>query len=130
MPHKSCFSLDIKKQAVEDCLAGRMSINGCATMRGIPFSTLRDWIRLYETRGIQGLIPAARIRKYSETTKYMAVEEYLKGEISLASVCKKYDINGTHSLRQWIKLYNNCEILKQRNSGGAKYMPKGRNTTE
>ena len=129
MPHKSRFTLEEKKQAVEECIAGKESVNGCATKRKIPYSTLLGWIRLYQMRGIEGLISSGSNRKYSPEIKLLAVEEYQLGGCSQSSICKKYNISDSKMFRQWIKQYNNHGEFNQPNSGGATYMVKGRDTT-
>jgi transposase-like protein len=129
MPQKSRFTLEEKVHAVKECMSGRESEQGFAKKFGVHDSTLRGWIRLYEMRGTEGLIPAAKTRKYTSETKRQAVEAYRRGEGSLELVCREYDISGTAILREWIRWYNSHGDFKQPNTGGDIYMAKGRNTT-
>ena len=96
---------------------------------GISKTTLYEWVRLYKTRGVEGLAPATQPRKYSPELKRKAVEDYLSGGGSLRSICAKYDISKEHMVQRWIKIYNSHKDFKQPNSGGAIYMAKGRKTT-
>lgn len=64
---------------------------------------------------------------YSSELKYQAVGEYLKGQKTLDTVCKKYGILSDRQLRNWIKMYNSHTELKSY-TGGSR-MTKGRSTT-
>jgi transposase-like protein len=129
MPHKGRISVEEKIKVVEDYLNGKDSLIGSAKQYGVNEKSLRRWIRLYKTRGIAGLIPTERMRKYSVETKNKAVQDYLLGSESLTVICNKYDISDDRMLRQWIKCYNSHEDFKQPKSGGAIHMAKGRKTT-
>lgn len=130
MPQKGRLTPSEKKKVVEEWLSGNESICGLARKYGISDTTVRDWIRLYKTRGGEGLIPAAQIRKYSVEVKTRAVEEYLSGEVSQSDICAKYDISDRRVLRGWIKRYNSHEDFKEPNNGGVIGMAKGRKTTQ
>jgi len=85
--------------------AYRSGAEGKASIRvkyGVAWSTLRDWIRIYETRGVTGLISYGKSKRYSPETKVKAVEEYLVGKWSQSDICRKYDISSTAVLRKWI----------------------------
>jgi len=118
-----------KVRIVEEYLSGKQGRTAIIKKYGIGLTTLRGWIRLYETRGASGLMKSSRNRKYAPEVKLSAVREYLAGKGSLSEICRKYDISDGHMLRQWIKLYNSHKDYKQPNSGGAIYMAKGRDTT-
>jgi len=129
MPHKGRLSVEEKIKAVESYQSGEMGKAAIVSRYGIGLTTLRDWLRLYEARGAQGLMPANKWRKYTPELKRQAVNEYLSGSLSQADICLKYDISQRSMLRVWIKLYNSHGDFKQPNSGGAIYMAKGRDTT-
>ena len=129
MPHKGRFELEEKIRAVKDCIDGKESQNGTAHKYGIDMETVRCWIRLYKLRGIEGLIPSIKKRKYPASIKILAIKDYQSGTGSLNHICEKYDISDTKMLRNWIKWYNGHGDFKQPNSGGAIYMAKGRKTT-
>lgn len=129
MPQKSKCSPEEKIKIVEDCLNQKISRNAATKKYGIGWDTLSSWIRLYESRGAEGLIPATHLRTYSPETKVKSVKAYLAGEGSLAHICKNYDISCEKMLRNWIKQYNSHGCIIPQNNGGKKHMAKGRATT-
>lgn len=129
MPHKGKISPEEKLKAIEEYIAGK-SIESVAKKCRVHPDTLRCWIRLYKNRGVQGLTPATKNRKYSAELKKRVVEDYLSGVASLRDICEKYDISRHIMLQKWIMCYNSHKDFKQPNSGGAIYMTKGRKTTQ
>lgn len=93
----------------------------------ISVSTIKDWLRLYDSFGVSGLVPGTTI-KYPNELKMKAIEDVLVNHLSKADVLKKYKITQNSVLNHWIKRYNNDKTLKQRGSG-VKKMNKGRITT-
>jgi transposase-like protein len=114
---------------VEAYLTGEMGSGEIHDTYGVSNQGLYDWVRLYQTRGPEGLHETKKWRKYAPETKVRAVEEYLSGTLSLREVCAKYDVTRHNSLLKWIKQYNGHKDFKQPNAGGAVYMAKGRETT-
>ncbi|MCL2003651.1 MAG: transposase [Oscillospiraceae bacterium] len=129
MPNKSRLPLEEKIKAVEECLKNGMSVSGCARKYGVRFNTLTTWIRLYKVRGIEGLIPVSKQRKYSVELKHSAVQDFLSNAGSAVDICQKYDISSRTSLAEWVACYNGREDFKEPKSGGAIYVVKGRKTT-
>ena len=68
-------------------------------------------------------------QRKAEEEKQAAVADYLSGVGSLHDICKKYKISDTHTLRQWISLYNGHKELKASGTGGSSLMTEGRKTT-
>jgi len=58
MPQQSRYKPEEKHEIVIAIQTGNASIGGSAKKYGIDKSTVRSWIRLYETRGIEGLRPS------------------------------------------------------------------------
>lgn len=87
------FSTEEKIQAVELHIRDRMGYGRISNRCGASISTLRQWIRQYQTFSVAGLMD----RTYSSELKQCAVEEYLSGKGSLYDICVKYKI---HSDRQ------------------------------
>ena len=83
MPQKSKLSVEEKVKIVEGCINGENSSNRYAEQYHVDNQTIRCWIRLYQARGIEGLIPATKTKKYSIELKKCAVEDYLSGQGSL-----------------------------------------------
>jgi len=109
MPQKLKLTLEEKVKIVEKCISGKGSMTGSAKKYGVSIGTMRCWIRLYKARGIEGLMPASKTRKYSVEVKYQAVTEYLSGKGSMHEICEKYDISRRAMLMKWIKCYNSYQ---------------------
>ena len=118
-------------EAVKEYLSGQGSQKNLAEKYGVSKAIIRDWIRLYESFGTEGLEYSARQKCYSKELKTAAVSDYLKGKGSQAEICKKYKIRSSKQLRNWIQQYNSYRELR---SGSGKrsaiYMAKGRKTTK
>lgn len=128
MPQKSKILPGEKIAAVEAHLRGELGSTEAIQRFNINMSTWRTWIRLYETRGAEGLIPSAKLRKYSAELKIQVVQEYLAGKNSLRGLCKKYSISRETMVQAWIRRYNGQKGFKNPNSGSGIYMTKGRKT--
>ena len=128
MPHKGKTSPEEKVFIVEQYLLGKVGPSQIISEYGIVKSTLQTWVRLYKTRGPEGLVPVAKTRKYSSELKEMVVQEYLQRGSSMPSLCEKYNISNHSMVQQWIKKYNNHEAFKPQHEGGD-CMVKGRDTT-
>lgn len=128
MGRKSKFTTNEKLEYVLRCIEGEDSINHTAKLIGVNPNTLNDWIRNYQSLGIDGLNTKSKNTSYSEKIKNMAVRDYLDGKGSLDDICKKYGIRSTKQLRNWIMKYNSHERLKSFGTGGVSIMTKGRKT--
>jgi len=118
----------IKLEYVKRYLRGDGSLESLAKELAVDFTSLRDWVRIYESIGPEGFI-RSKNKNYSAETKRFAVEDYLSERGSLRDICRKYQIKSTFQLRAWIKKYNGHEELKSSNLGGGLTMTKGRKTT-
>jgi transposase len=128
MPHKGQLSAEEKIRLVKDYLSGKRGYTDSYQVAGVHYSTFEDWVRLFQARGSEGLLPTEKNRKYSVELKNKVTREYLKGGISLSAICTKYDITTESIVRRWIKRYNCHGEFRTPNSGGEIYMVKGRNT--
>jgi transposase-like protein len=125
----SRISIEVIIAAVKRCVSGESSYTEEMKLLGVPKQTLQDWIRKYDTFGIEGFLPSGN-EKYSKGTKERAVNAYLNGEGSQAYICRKFKIKDRKTLRTWIKVYNSHrELRPSRGRGSDIYMTKGRNTT-
>ena len=128
MPQKGKLSPEEKINIVKQYLSGKVGPSKILNEYGIPKSSLRTWVRLYKTRGPEGLVPAVKLRKYSPELKEKVVQEYLQNGSSLRFLCEKYNISNKSMVQQWLKKYNNHEAFKPQHKGGD-CMVKGRDTT-
>lgn len=115
--------------AIRRCISNASSQTAEAKALAVPVQTLQDWIRKYETFGIDGFLPKAR-EIYNQGTKEEAVKAYLSGEGSQSAICRRFRIKDRKTLRDWIAVYNSHrELRPSRGRGSDIYMTKGRNTT-
>ena len=127
---KKGFTIEDKIKAIELHIYDGMGYGAISDRCGIPISTLRQWIRQYQTFGAEGLMNRARNESYTAELKQLAVEDYLSGKGSLHDICVNYKIHSDRQLRNWIKVYNSHrELRPSRGRGSDIYMTKGRNTT-
>lgn len=127
---KKEYTAEEKIRAVELYVREGMGSARISDRCGVPIRTLQDWIRKYETFGVEGLLRRKGNQSYPAELKRSAVEEYLSGKGSLRDICVKYKICSDSQLRNWIKVYNSHrELRPSRGRGSDIYMTKGRNTT-
>ena len=127
---KKGFTIEEKIKAVELHIHDGMGYRAISNRYGVPITTLRYWIRKYQTFGTEGLVQRKGNQSYSAELKKSAVEEYLSGKGSLQDICVKYKICSDLQLRNWIKMYNSHRELRSGKGRRSEiYMTKGRNTT-
>ena len=127
---KKEFTIEEKVEAVELHIRDGVGYGGISDRYGVPITTLRHWIRIYQTFGAEGLMRRKGNQSYCAELKRCAVEEYQSGKGSLHDICVKYKIHSDLQLRNWIKVYNSHrELRPSRGRGSDIYMTKGRNTT-
>jgi len=126
---KSRISRELKIEYAKKYLTGSISRKNIAESCGVNESTVRRWIKRYETFGVSGIERGATNTKYSKETKLAAVRSYLEGEGSLEDISIKYRIRYAEQLRTWLKLYNGHKDLRSSGGKGSEiYMTKGRST--
>lgn len=129
MPHKGKLTTAEKVRLVEEYLAGKFSMVEFQQKYRIHNQSLRDWIRIYQSEGMEGLIPKSKTKEYTVELKRKVVSEYLAGGCSLHEICRRYRISGQSVVRKWIKKYTCHEELKTTGTGREVYMTSGRKTT-
>ena len=128
MPRKEKVTSEEKIRTASACIEGKISVLGAADRLGVHASVVDDWIRLYQTEGIEAFLPRDRNRRYDPVLKEAAVRDYLLGKGSIRAICRKYKIRDTKQLRTWIKVYNGHKDFKKQ-TGGSR-MTKVRETTQ
>jgi len=130
MAYKQKIGAEEKVRTVCDCLRQKVSIREAARRVGADYETVKMWISIYENEGIEGFIHQGW-KTYTAEMKVAAVEEYLQGEGSIQTICRKYGIRDTHTFRNWIKVYNaHGDFNSVKHSGGGSYMKQGRDTAK
>ena len=127
---KSKVPYEKKAEIVRDYLEGRVGYTESLRRANNSEASFRYWVHQYKEKGIKGLLPNSRNRKYPEEIKRKAVEEYLSGKGSLEQIGEEYGLRSISQLRQWIKVYNaHGDFNSVKFSGGGSYMKQGRETT-
>lgn len=129
MSKKGRLSAENKILLVKDYLDGRRGYRASYRVAGVNARTFSEWVRLYQTRGSEGLFPPKKKRRYSAELKEKVVKEYLQGGASFSALCIKYDITNHSLVLQWVRRYNGHGAFESPKSGGEIYMAKGRRTT-
>ena len=122
------YSAEDKLRMVKQVLDDKHSITSTAISNGIDKSTLGNWIRNYQSIGLEAFYRKGWAKRTS-TEKEAAVLDYLSGQGSLRDICRKHKISDTYTLRQWISVYNGHKELKASGTGGSNLMTEGRKTT-
>jgi transposase-like protein len=117
--------------AVQDVLNGNGGCKQIAPKYGINHETLRQYVRIAKTEGIDAVKVQKSNRRYSVEIKLQAVKEYLSLKSSLNEICAKYKIRSRSLLQQWISWYNSGKEFKERTRSERRItMNKGRKTTK
>ena len=123
------YTYDEKAKILVEYQTGVHGFRELCRIYGISQQSLKDWIRLYETFGMEGPKTVSSATNYSRETKQAAVQEYLAHKLPVKEILKKYQIRSETQLRKWIKKYNGHEEMKASRTGGTTVMTKGRKTT-
>ena len=125
---QSKYTPEEKIRIAKACVSGELGASEAGTRIGADESLVRDWVRQYESEGVEAFLSSNRNRCYDPTVKEKAVKDYLSGRDSLRGICKIYKIRSTRQLREWIKVYNGHKDFRKQ-TGGSR-MTKGRETTQ
>ena len=126
---KSKVPYEKKAEIVRDYLEGRVGYTESLRRANNSEASFRYWVHQYKEKGIKGLLPNSRNRKYPEEIKRKAVEEYLSGKGSLEQIGEEYGLRSISQLRQWLKVYNAHGDFNSVKFSGGSYMKQGRETT-
>ena len=93
---------DERIRIAKACVKGTISLNAAAEQLGVHQSVVDDWVRQYESEGIEAFLPGGGNRRYEPAIKEAAVKDYLSGRGSLRDICRIYKIRNQIQLRNWI----------------------------
>ena len=131
MPQKQKATMEEKVDLARACIEGKMSQREASRKAGVKPATIQVWINRYKAEGSDAFFPHERNRVYPPDLKRNAVQDYLKGEGSLLTICRKYKIRSKIQLQTWIKVYNaHGDFGSVKPSGGGSDMRKTRSTTQ
>ena len=102
---KKKFTTEDKIKIAELYIHNELGYGAISNKYGVAVTTLRHWVRKYQTFGAEGLMSRNGNQSYPSELKKSAVEEYLSGIGSYEDICKKYKIFSDTQLRDWIKVY-------------------------
>ena len=128
MSKRKKIKAEDKIRIAKECVYGSLSQSAAAEQAGVDVTVVMDWVRLYQSEGVQAFLPREENRRYDPAVKEAAVKDYLSGRDSLRGICKIYKIRSTKQLREWIKVYNGHKAFKKQTGGS--HMTKGRETTQ
>ena len=126
---KAKYTVEEKVHIVEEYLSGEGSYNFLTEKYGVGHTTLNTWVRTYQERGKEGLLPRQGNSTYTSDFKARCVEAVLRREGSVDDIVAKYNISSSYTLRSWIKRYNANKELKDYNPKREVYMADARRKT-
>ena len=131
----SKYSNEIKINACEDYIAGKLSHKEICIKYGIAYnekkgtSMVYEWLHQYRGEGANAFISNTGNNTYTSEFKTMVVEEYLAGYGSFADVAAKYSIPSSKTVRKWVLRYNANRELKDYIPKREVYMAEARRKT-
>ncbi len=129
MGRKFAVSYEERVDAVEKYLRSESSMSDLAKELRVGKTTIKQWLTIYQSLGLDGLVETGKNVSYSSELKESAVIDYLAGTGSYRDICIKYAIKSSRQLRAWISKYSGHEKLKSSGTGGVPIMTKGRKTS-
>ena len=112
------YTIDFKLEVIDHYHNG-LSCNQIANLFGIESSIVKNWVRLYQTHGIDGIRTRVSKTSYSPEFKHTAVLQLLAGK-SIRTLAIELNISNPSVLFQWLKAYQTHGIM------GLTPKPKGR----
>ena len=106
MSTQSSFNAESKQRIVEEYLTGKISQRALAQKYGVGKTTIGDWVRLFQTFGIEGLQEHKDNKSYSSELQHAAVRDYLSGTKNSSVICCRYGLRSDTQLHNWLKKYN------------------------
>ena len=115
-------------EAIKEYIDGKGSFDKIAEKYRISYETIRTAFLRYQENGVLAFMENNHNAVYSRELKERAVNEYLQGEGSQATIAAKYGLRSKTQLQRWIKVYNSGKGFRQKMSGGSR-MKETRPTT-
>ena len=123
------FTPEDKVKIIQAFQSGEVPYSMLKNVYGMAPEEIYRWIKRYEDHGISAFDRGAGNSKYTHEFKVQCVEEYIRGEGSLAQIVAKHNISSTCVLRNWIKRYNANKELKDYDPKREVYMADKRRKT-
>lgn len=82
--------------------AGVHSYQELCRIYGIAQTSLNNWLRLFETFGMEGLRTGSSATHYTKEIKEAAVQDYLSHKLPVKEILKKYQMRSLTQLSKWV----------------------------
>lgn len=105
------YSLEFKLKLVNESKTERESVNSIAKKNNIDHAMLRNWIRKFDKKGVEGLERSRKNAVYNQDFKIKIVQEYLSSEISYSDLALKYNISNYSLITRWKLDYEKDGII-------------------
>ena len=125
---KSPFTPELREMVSKLFLDGKSSIE-LSKKYGVAAYTVRKWALRYKEQGIEAFANHVGNKAYSLEFKQQCVELYLSGTLSIDEIVAKYCISANQVLWNWIKCYNETNLLKDYFPNREVYMAEARRKT-
>lgn len=112
------YTMDFKLEVIDHYLTEH-SYHSTAKSFGLKRCIVQNWVRLYQTHGIDGIRTRVSKASYSPEFKHTAVLQLLAGK-SIRTLAIELNISNPSVLHQWLKAYQTHGIM------GLTPKPKGR----
>lgn len=120
MIKKKKYSFEFKLHCVEQMSEHYRSAKSLAKEYGISYSLFEDWFRIYEHRGVSGLIPRKGKRVFNPSFKLEVLTAIREEKLSLREACLRYDLSTDAMIINWQKRLEEFGLV------GLERRPKGR----
>lgn len=104
MSGKKKYSNEFKLKLVQEYLKGdKGGFRQIAKEYGVDDSVLKQWVRLYEANGTEGLMKATRT--YDGKTKIHIVEYMHKNSLSIRQTAALFGVSSHPTVAKWERIY-------------------------
>lgn len=125
---KSPYTPEFREKLSQLYLDGESS-RELSMQYGIAAYTIRKWALKYKEQGIEAFVNHVGNRAYSAAFKQHCVDLYLSGTLSIDEIVAKHRISANQVLWNWIKCYNETNLLKDYIPDREVYMAEARRKT-
>lgn len=126
MGRKQKYSKETKLLAVHQYRNGIKTMHEIAQTLGCEITSIRQWIRNYDSVGETAFDDRLRNQAYSTSFKHEVIKAYLNGEGSYRDIASKYQIPSHQMVITWVSKYNRHNEIKAYDPKGYVYMAKTR----
>lgn len=126
---KSPRTPEWRAMVAQEYLAGLGSSYDIAAKYGLEHKTVLRWAQCYKEQGMLAFSRGIGNARYTSEFKFMCVELYIKGKMSVDEIVAKYNISTYSVLRHWIMRYNANRELKDYCPKREVYMAEARRKT-